>query len=113
MKKSRQQYVESFKKLDYQAKYDKVQNLLLEYKYDWNVFDDLYKNFSTVKNIEEWLLVEIYETILMIFEDVAGKKQKKAQEKLDKIKEKMDEYKKIEEKEKEDADEILNQLDFV
>lgn len=112
MKKTRAELIQAFIKLDYQTKYDKVQNLLLEYKHPGNVFDDLYSNFKQVRNFDEWLLVEVYETILMIFEDVAWKKTAKMQAKLDKIKEKLNEYKAIEEEEKKKADDILNQLDF-
>lgn len=89
-----------FRNLSRSEKLKTISWILENYKYSKNVFNDLYKAFLKNKeNLDDKFLVNIYEKIMIVFENFEQKKFKKSLEEIKNIKNNESKDKYLEEQE--------------
>lgn len=107
------QEVESFKELAYEAKREKVLDMLKQLQRKHETFAMFYKAINSLNTISETILIYIYQGILEIAEELAAWRKDQAQEKIKKMAEIIMMIRKQEEMEREhegNPDDLLKSI---
>lgn len=105
--------VESFKELSYEAKREKVLDMLKQLQWKHETFAMFYKSLSGLNNISENILIYLYQGILEIAEEITAGRKDQAQDKIKKMAEIIMMIRKQEDMEREregNPDELLKSM---
>jgi len=106
--------INQFKNLSKEQKVSRLISILEILKWDWDLFDDLYQLVETLKdNISNDFLDNLYEIIASAIKNLNDSKLKKDIEKMDKIRQRLKKLKEIEEKNNDNPEEILQQINNI